>query len=155
MERLDFELLFRCIVGLDTDDPVWGRATFRQNRGRLLNESVLREFFGRIVLAAEWKRLTSYEHFSVDGTLIDAWASDKSFKPKCGPKGPSDGKCEGDINSECRSNKAHESPADPDSRRYQESEVCRSQDSLDSLADGKQQRIDRGCGNDAHRHNAI
>lgn len=118
MERLDFDLLFRWFVGLNIDEPVWDRTTFSQNRERLLNESVLREFFDRIVLVAEWKRLSSNEHFSVDGTLIDAWASPKSFKPKDGRKGPGGGKSDGDFKGESRSNKTHESTTDPDSRLY-------------------------------------
>lgn len=107
-----FDLLFRWFVGLNIDEPVWDRTTFNQNRERLLNESVLREFFDRIVLVAEWRRLSSHKHLSVDGTLIDAWASHKSFKPK----GPSDGKSDGDFEGESRPNKTHASTTDPDSR---------------------------------------
>lgn len=124
MERLDFDLLFRWFVGLNIDDPVWDRTTFSQNRERLLNESVLREFFDRIVLVAEWKRLSSNEHFSVDGTLIDAWASHKSFKPKDGPKGPGSGKSDGNFKGESRSNKTHESTTDPDSRLYKKAKFA-------------------------------
>lgn len=123
MERLDFDLLFRWFVGLGMDDPVWDRTTFSQNRDRLLNESVMREFFSRVVALGQWRRLASNEHFSVDGTLIEAWASHKSFKPKDGPPGPGPGgrNAPADFTGEARSNKTHASTTDPDSRLYKKS----------------------------------
>src|SRR4051812_1860440 len=82
MERLEFDLLFRWFVGLGMDDPVWDHSTFPKNRNRLLDGEIAAKFLSA-VLAQPWvKRLLSSDHFSVDGTLIEAWASMKSFKPK-------------------------------------------------------------------------
>ena len=84
MEQLDYNLLFRWFVGLNVDDPVWDHSTFSFNRERLFDEEVAQQFFDNTVLVAQLKQLTSNEHFSVDGTLLDAWASHKSFRPKDG-----------------------------------------------------------------------
>lgn len=84
VEQLDYNLLFRWFVGLSIDDPVWDASTFSANRERLLNQDMAREFFQRVLTLAQWQRLSSDEHFSVDGTLIAAWASHKSVKPKDG-----------------------------------------------------------------------
>jgi transposase len=81
VEQLDYNLLFRWFVGLSLDDRVWDHSTFSQNRDRLFSQEVARMFFERVRALAEWSRLISDEHFSVDGTLIDAWASHKSFVP--------------------------------------------------------------------------
>lgn len=75
VENIDYNLLCRWFVGLAIDDPVWDHSTFSQNRDRPFNEGLARVFFERVKALADWKRLTSSEHFSVDGTLIDAWAS--------------------------------------------------------------------------------
>lgn len=82
MEQLDFNLLFRWFVGLNMDEAVWDHSTFSQNRNRLLTEALTRDFFDRVVAAAEEFGLLSDEHFSVDGTMIEAWASQKSFQRK-------------------------------------------------------------------------
>jgi IS5 family transposase len=82
MERLDFDLLFRWFVGLGVDDPVWDASTFSKDRDRLLEGDAAATFLAAIVAHPKVRRLTSTEHFSVDGTLIEAWASMKSFKPK-------------------------------------------------------------------------
>jgi transposase len=82
MERLDFDLLFRWFVGLGIDDPVWDHSTFSKNRDRLLAGDVAAEFLATLLARPEVRRLLSSEHFSVDGTLIQAWASMKSFRPK-------------------------------------------------------------------------
>jgi len=121
MGQLDFNLLFRWFVGLDMDGAVWDHSTFSQNRGRLLTESLTRDFFGRVVAAADGYGLLSDEHFSVDGTLIEAWASPKSFRRK-DDKGKSDGVQEGgnkrdpevNFKGELRCNDTHASGTDPE-----------------------------------------
>src|SRR3954454_3685382 len=87
MERLEFDLLFRWFVGLGVDDPVWDHSVFSKNRDRLLDGEIAAKFLTAVLAQLRIKRLLSSEHFSVDGTLIEAWASMKSFKPK----EPSDG----------------------------------------------------------------
>ena len=82
MEQLDYNLLFRWFVGLNTDDPVWVPTVFTHNRDRLLEGEIVTKLFGQVLAQAEEKGLTSHEHFSVDGTMIEAWASMKSFRPK-------------------------------------------------------------------------
>ena len=82
VEQLDFNLLFRWFVGLSMDEQVWDHSTFSQNRDRLFNQDIARLFFQRIKSLAQWSQYASDEHFSVDGTLIDAWASHKSFVKK-------------------------------------------------------------------------
>src|SRR6188508_1914961 len=85
MEQLDYNLLFRWFVGMDLDEPIWDPTVFTKNRDRLLNQDIARGFFRRIVERAEG--LMSDEHFTVDGTLIEAWASQKSFQRKDGGDG--------------------------------------------------------------------
>ena len=82
VEAINYNLLYRWFVGLNIEDKVWDHSTFSANRERLFNEDPARAFFERVKLSAQWGRLTSDEHFSVDGTLIEAWASHKSFKRK-------------------------------------------------------------------------
>ena len=111
MEQMNYNLLFRWFVGLEMDEPVWNHAVFSKNRERLLNQEVAREFFSRVL--AQAKPHLSDEHFSVDGTLIEAWASQKSFQKKDG--GDGDG---GQFHGERRSNDTHQSKTDPDARLY-------------------------------------
>ena len=85
VEQLQYNILFRWFVGLEMDEPVWHATTFTKNRQRLLEGDIAREFFERVVSYAREKQLMSDEHFTVDGTLIEAWASLKSFRPKDGP----------------------------------------------------------------------
>src|SRR5271169_3044033 len=85
MERLEFDLLFRWFVGLGIDDPVWDHSTFSKNRDRLLEGKIAAKFLAAVLAQPRVKRLLSSEHFSVDGTLVEAWASIKSFKPKSNP----------------------------------------------------------------------
>ena len=122
MEQLDYNLLFRWFVGLEMDEAVWDHSTFSQNRDRLLSQEVARDFFRRVVDVAEGYGLLSDEHFSVDGTLIEAWASHKSFHPKDGepPSGGAGGSrdAEVDFKGETRSNATHASTTDPESRLY-------------------------------------
>ncbi len=82
MKRLDFDLLFRWFVGLGVDDPAWDHSTFSKNRDRLLEGDIAAKFLAAVLVQPRIKRLLSSEHFSVDGTLIEAWASMKSFRPK-------------------------------------------------------------------------
>ena len=113
MEQLDYNLLFRWFVGLGIDDPVWDVTVFTKNRDRLLGGEIATKFFGAVLDDARIEGLLSDEHFSVDGTLIQAWASMKSFRPKDGsgePPGPGrNGEC--DFKGEKRSNETH--PARP------------------------------------------
>jgi len=123
MERLDFDLLFRWFVGIGVDDPVWDHSTFSKNRDRLLDGDIAAKFLIAVLAQPRVKRLLSSEHFSVDGTLIEAWASMKSFKPKEPPEGDANGESGGrnapaDFKGEKRSNETHRSTTDPDARLY-------------------------------------
>src|SRR5499427_3094946 len=89
MEQLDYNLLFRWFVGLEIDEPVWNHAVFSKNRDRLLNQDVAQQFFARV--KAQAATLMSDEHFTVDGTLIEAWASQKSFQKKDSSEPPTGG----------------------------------------------------------------
>lgn len=115
MEQLDYNLLFRWFVGMDMDEPIWAPTVFTKNRDRLLNQEIARSFFRRVVARAEG--LMSDEHFTVDGTLIEAWASQKSFQRK-------DGDTDGDgsdFRGQPRKNDTHASKTDPDARLYRKS----------------------------------
>lgn len=117
MEEIDYSMLFRWFVGMNLDEPVWDATVFTKNRDRLLQGDVAREFLGEVVGQAQAKGLTSDEHFTVDGTLIEAWASLKSFqrkgqKPTAPPDDP--GNPSVDFHGEKRSNDTHESTTDPD-----------------------------------------
>jgi len=122
MERLEFDLLFRWFVGLGVDDPVWDHSTFSKNRDRLLSGDIAVKFLNAILEQPRVKRLLSTDHFSVDGTLIQAWASMKSFKPKDeADEPPSEGggrNKEADFHGEKRSNETHASTTDPEARLY-------------------------------------
>jgi transposase len=117
IEQLDYNLLFRWFVGLAIDDPVWNHAVFSKNRDRLLNQEMARSFFVRIKSQAAG--LMSDDHFTVDGTLIEAWASHKSFRRKDG--GSDDSDTGGDFHGEKRTNQTHASTTDPDARLYKKS----------------------------------
>lgn len=113
MEQLDYNLLYRWFVGLSPDDPVWNPTTFTKNRERLQNGDVFHKFMNRLLNHPQVTRLLSDEHFSVDGTLIEAWASQKSFRPKDGSD--DDGS---DFHGQKRKNDTHASTTDPESRLY-------------------------------------
>src|ERR1700740_2508408 len=113
MEQLDYNLLYRWFVGLSPDDPVWAPTSFTKNRDRLQNGEVFAKFMTRLLNHPQVKPLLSDEHFSVDGTLIEAWASQKSFRPKDGSG--DDGK---NFHGQTRTNHTHASETDPDSRLY-------------------------------------
>jgi transposase len=122
MDRLDFDLLFRWFVGMGIDDAVWDHSTFSKNRDRLLDGDIAVKFLNAILGQPQVKRLLSTDHFSVDGTLVQAWASMKSFKPKAGANEPPDDgggrNREADFHGEKRSNETHESTTDPEARLY-------------------------------------
>ena len=122
MERIEFDLLFRWFVGIGIDDPVWDHSSFTKNRDRLLEGEIAAKFLDAVLSQPRVKRLLSSEHFSVDGTLIQAWASMKSFKPKELP-GEDGGRGGGrnppaDFRGQKRSNDTHQSTTDPDARLY-------------------------------------
>ncbi len=120
MEQLDYNLLFRWFVGLNLDDEVWDATVFTKNRERLLDAEVAKTFFAEVLAQARSRDLLSTEHFTVDGTLIEAWASHKSFKRKDGAGGeqpPDDpGNPTIDFHGEQRRNDTHESTTDPEAR---------------------------------------
>lgn len=121
MERLDFDLLFRWFVGLGVDDAVWDHSTFSKNRDRLLEGEIATKLLTALLARPDVKRLLSSEHFSVDGTLIEAWASIKSFRRKDGGDQDSDGpgrNAERSFHKEKRSNDTHQSTTDPEARLY-------------------------------------
>jgi transposase len=131
MEQIDYNLLFRWFVGLPMDAAVWHATVFTHNRDRLLEADVAHQFLAALLALPKVKKLLSSEHFSVDGTLIDAWASMKSFRPKDGSGEPPDPGRNGERNfhNEKRLNETHASTTDPDARLYRkangrESRLC-------------------------------
>lgn len=117
MEQLNYNLLFRWFVGLEIDDPVWNHAVFSKNRDRLLNQDLAQRFFAHV--KAQATGLMSDEHFTVDGTLIEAWAGQKSFSRKHEDKDGDGGG--GDFRGEQRRNQTHASSTDPEARLYKKS----------------------------------
>src|SRR4051812_34843063 len=118
-ERLDYDLMFRFFLDMDMEAPTFDASTFAKNKERLLAADVARQFFEGVVRQAKAARLMSAEHFTVDGTLIEAWASVKSFKKKgAKDEGPPDDPGNPTVNfhGEKRSNETHESTTDPESR---------------------------------------
>jgi transposase len=120
MEQLDYNLLFRWFVGLGVDEPVWVPTVFTHNRDRLLEAEIVHRLFAEVLAKAKASGLTSDEHFSVDGTLIGAWASMKSLRRKDEPptRGGGGRNREVDFRGETRTNDTHESTSDPDCRLY-------------------------------------
>lgn len=123
MERLEYDLLFRWFVGIGVDDQAWDHSAFSMNRDRLLDGDIAAKFLNAILAQQQVKKLLSTDHFSVDGTLIEAWASMKSFKPKEGSdytsgNGDGDRNREVDFHGQKRSNETHGSTTDPDARLY-------------------------------------
>jgi transposase len=119
MEQLDYNLLFRWFVGMEMDERVWDHAVFSKNRERLLNEEIAEAFFQRVLGIAQ--PYLSDEHFTVDGTLMEAWASHKSFRPKDEELRPGDGNREVNFHGKSRSNSTHQSTTDPEARLYKKS----------------------------------
>ena len=125
MDRLEFDLLLRWFVGLGIDDPVWDHSTFSKNRDRLLAEDIAAKFLAAVLDQPPVMRLLSNEHFSVDGTLVAAWASAsaESFRRKDGSGGDDVGpgrNAERDFRAKKRSNEMHESTTDPEAKLYRE-----------------------------------
>src|ERR1700721_882565 len=118
MEEIDYSILFRWFVGLNLDDAVWDATTFTKNRDRLLEAAVAKEFLAQVVEWARGARLMSDEHFTVDGTLLEAWASLRSFQPKDSQQDPPEdpGNPTVDFHGQTRSNQQHESTTDGDAR---------------------------------------
>ena len=124
MEQLDYNLLFRWFVGLSMDDPIWDPTVFTKNRDRLLQGDIAQAFFAAVLSQAREANLVSAEHFTVDGTLLEAWASHKSFRPKDDPTPPTDddpGNPTVDFRGEKRSNTTHQSTTDPDAQLVRKS----------------------------------
>lgn len=123
MEQLDYNLLFRWFVGLNMDDVVWDATVFSKNRDRLLGGEVAEVFFQEVLAEARHRGLLSDEHFTVDGTLIEAWASHKSFKPKDhnDTEGGGGSNPSVDFRGQKRKNDTHASTTDPDARLYRKS----------------------------------
>jgi transposase len=119
MEQLEYNLLFRWFVGLGIDDPVWSPSTFTKNRDRLLAGDIAAAFFDVVLIHANTARLLSDDHFTVDGTLLEAWASQKSFRPR-DQEPPSAGGSNPSVNfrGQRRRNDTHQSTTDPDARLY-------------------------------------
>jgi transposase len=124
VEQLEYNLLFRWFVGLSVDEPVWDHSTFSKNRDRLFGADIARDLFDSIIGQAHATGLLSDEHFSVDGTLIQAWASNRSYRPKDGsddaPKGGGRNQAR-DFHGETRSNETHASTTDPEAKLYRKS----------------------------------
>jgi transposase len=119
IEQLQYNLLFRWFVGMEMDETVWNHAVYSKNRERLLNEEIAESFFQRVLERA--KPYMSDEHFTVDGTLVEAWASHKSFRPKDGTGKPPGVGGDVDFRGEKRKNQTHESTTDPDARLFTKS----------------------------------
>lgn len=123
VESVNYNLLYRWFVGLNIEDKVWDHSTLSANRERLFNEDLARAFFERVKLSAHWGRLASDEHFSVDGTLIEAWASHKSFKRKDDDSAKPPGRNpEVDFKGRERCNDTHASTTDADARLFKKSQ---------------------------------
>jgi transposase len=125
MEQLDYNLLFRWFVGLNMDDPVWDATVYSKNRERLLAGDIAQAFFEQVVELARQHQLLSDEHFTVDGTLIEAWAGQKSFKPKARVEPPSDGDGGNpsiSFGGQKRSNATHQSTTDPEARLFKKAQ---------------------------------
>jgi transposase len=119
IEQLQYNMLFRWFVGMEMDEAVWNHAVYSKNRERLLNEEIAESFFQRVLERA--RPYMSDEHFTVDGTLIEAWASHKSFRPKDGTGAPPGPRGDVDFRGEKRKNQTHESTTDPDARLFTKS----------------------------------
>jgi transposase len=122
MEQTQYNMLFRWFIGLSMDDPVWVPTVFTKNRERLIEHDAVVTFFNEVINTAEKRRWLSGEHFSVDGTLIQAWAGHKSFVPKDGDDDDASGT--GGFKGKKRSNETHESKTDPDSRLFRKGKTA-------------------------------
>lgn len=125
LEQIDFNFLYRWFVGMKADDKMWDETVFSKNRERLLSGEIADKLFERVIALADKKNLISDEHFTVDGTLVEAWASLKSLQPKSGKEDRKDdgdpGNPSVDFHNEKRSNETHESSTDPEAKIYKKS----------------------------------
>jgi transposase len=123
VEQLQYNLLYQWFVGLSLDDDVWDASTYSKNRERLLDGDIAQGFFAAVLAQAREQQLLSAEHFTVDGTLLEAWASHKSFRPKDEPPSPPGGASNPavDFRGTARTNDTHASRTDPDARLYKKS----------------------------------
>jgi Transposase domain (DUF772) len=124
MEQVQYNLLFGWFIGLAMDDVVWVPTVFTKNRERLIRHDAVIEFFNEVVNIAEKNDLLSGEHFSVDGTLIQAWAGHKSFVRREGDDQDNDGGSAGDFKGSKRSNETHQSKTDSDARLYRKGKTA-------------------------------
>jgi hypothetical protein len=120
IEQLQYNLLFRWFMGMETDEVIWNHAVYSKNRERLLNEEIAESFFQRVLERA--KPFVSDELLTVDGTLIEAWAEQKGFRRKDGPGKPPGAGGEVDFHGQKRKNQTHQSTTDPDARLYKKSQ---------------------------------
>lgn len=121
VEHIHFNMLYRWFIGLEMEDAVWHATTFTKNRARLLEHDAFAEFFTTVVAMARKRKLLSDDHFSVDGTLLDAWASHKSFKPRSSDDDDASGSSGQDFHGDSRSNSTHQSTTDPDAELMRKS----------------------------------
>jgi transposase len=124
VEHIEYNMLYRWFVGMNLDDPVWHHSTFSANRDRLFSEAIAQRFFNHVLNLAQWQNLVSEEHFTVDGTLIEAWASAKSYVKKDGSGKPSEDGGRNpsvDFKGEKRLRETHESKTDPEALLYKKS----------------------------------
>ena len=124
MEQLDYNMLYRWFVGLNMDDPIWDVTVFTKNRERLLKGDIAQAFFEKVLEQARAQQLLSEDHFTVDGTLIEAWAGQKSFQRKGQPPQPPEGGGSNptvNFHGEKRSNQTHQSTTDPEAMLYRKS----------------------------------
>ena len=149
MEEIDYSVLFRWFVGLNLDEEVWDPTVFTKNRDRLLEAEVAKQFLAQVVEQARCKSLTSDEHFTVDGTLLEAWAGAKSFQRKDGkhpPPSDDPGNPTVNFHGEKRSNRTHASKTDPEAQMARKGEGKEAKFELQRQSTGgKQQRTDREC----------
>lgn len=152
MEQLQYNLLFRWFVGLNLDAEVWNATTFSKNRDRLLRGEIAEEFFAAVLELAREKELLSDEHFTVDGTMVEGWASLKSFQPKDELKRNRDDKPDDpgnptvNFHGQKRSNKTHESTTDTDLRLFKKTQGERGKAGLSGpRIDGESQRLGGEC----------
>ena len=123
IEQLDYNLLFRWFVGVGMDDAVWSPTTFTKNRDRLLDGDIASAFFEAVLIHADTARLLSDDHFTVDGTLLEAWASQKSFRPRDQDPPPNGGgNPTVNFHGQRRRNDTHQSTTDPDARLYKKAQ---------------------------------
>jgi transposase len=150
MEEIDYSLLFRWFVGLNMDEEVWDATTFTKNRDRLLEAEVAKEFLAQVVARARTQGLTSDEHFTVDGTLLEAWAGAKSFQRKDGKTPPSAGRSWQPDRKLSRGEAFQSDPRIEDRPRCQAGTQKRGQGGQVELqresAGGEPERVDRECG---------